>query len=68
MMELFFVACLQVMPGDCQEQRLPNLMERDVLSCMIQAQARLAEWAEAHPHLTITRWTCRHVPAGEREA
>ena len=68
MIELVFVVCLQVTPGSCEERRLPDLSGRDPLACLIQAQFRLAEWSESNPHLRITRWTCRRVPPGEREA
>ncbi len=59
MLELAFVVCLKATPDFCEERRLAYLPEIGLMACMMQAQPHLAEWLEAHPDVTVTRWTCQ---------
>lgn len=68
MIELVFVACLKTMPSRCEERSLAYLPEMTLFSCMIQAQPQLARWAEMHPGLTVSRWSCQQGDAREVKA
>lgn len=68
MIELVFVACLRTIPAQCEERSLAYLPEASLVSCMLQAQPHLAEWAETHPNLTVSRWSCQHVDTREVKA
>lgn len=59
MIELAFVVCLRTMPDQCEERRLSYLPDISLMTCMMQAQPQLAQWSEAHPNLTVARWTCQ---------
>jgi hypothetical protein len=68
MIELLFVACLKTMPDQCEERSFAYLPEMSLHSCMVQAQPQLAQWAETHPALTISRWTCQRTDTREVKA
>lgn len=59
MIELVFVVCLKTLPTSCEERSMAYLPEVSAMACMIQAQPQLAQWSEANPHLTVSRWACR---------
>jgi hypothetical protein len=61
MIELVFIACLQTLPTECEERSMAHLPEVGHMGCLMTAQPQLALWSEAHPHFTITRWSCRDV-------
>lgn len=66
MIALVFVVCLQTQPDVCREQNL--LFTADQLTpmaCMMQAQARLAEWSQEHPKWLVGRWKCGTVRDGK---
>lgn len=66
MIALLFVVCLQNEPQICQER---NLLFSDQqltpMMCLMQAQARLAEWSESHPRWRIGKWRCGRIEEGE---
>jgi hypothetical protein len=68
MIELVFLACLRHAPGFCEERSIIYHRDIGLMACMMQAQPQLAEWVEAHPSLTIARWSCRYAGSGSKEA
>ena len=65
MLALVFVVCLQGDPDVCRERNL--LFTADQLTpmtCMMQAQHRLAEWSNNNPRWQIGRWRCGMVRDG----
>lgn len=66
MMELVFVVCLATAPADCREE---TLMFAGItpFTCMIGAQAQLAEWTNRNPGHEISGWKCRWRRTGEHE-
>ncbi len=66
MLALVFVVCLQGDPDVCRERNL--LFTADQLTpmtCMMQAQHRLAEWSNNNPRWQIGRWRCGMVRDGK---
>ncbi len=61
MIELVFVACLTAQPAACQEYRFLQMEGSNTHSCMMQAQAQLAQWNEQRPKMSIRRWSCQQV-------
>jgi hypothetical protein len=61
MIELLFVVCLRSMPDLGEERSIVYLAEVGIMACMVQSQPQLAEWSEAHPDLSIARWSCQFV-------
>lgn len=66
MIALVFVVCLQQDPQVCQER---NLLFSDrrltPMTCLMQAQVRLAEWSQSHPKWRVGRWRCGRVAEGK---
>ena len=58
MIVLAFVACLKSSPDICREYNLVFDDEISSMTCLMQAQPRLAEWVETHPDWRIGRWRC----------
>lgn len=67
MIELAFVACLVTSPQECNDYSI-LFTEIGTMACMMGAQPELASWTEAHPNMTVARWTCRVVDLTERDA
>ena len=61
MIDLVFIACLNVNPVAC-EQKILSYVEEGAASspalCLSRAQPELAAWAGTHPAFHITSWTC----------
>lgn len=68
MIELIFVACLAASNSTCGEKQILQLPGIGLMGCMTTAQARLAQWSEAHPGYEIARWSCGWSNPDEREA
>ena len=67
MIALVFVACMQTQPNVCQEQNLLFAEAMSPMTCLMQAQPRLAEWANTHPGWRVGSWRCgRPEQFGER--
>lgn len=63
MISLVFIVCLQAQPDVCRERQLTfSASELTPRRCVMQAQTRLAEWAQSHPRWTISRWRCGATP------
>ncbi|PZQ49010.1 MAG: hypothetical protein DI556_12750 [Rhodovulum sulfidophilum] len=61
MIELVFIACLNVNPAACEQKTLSYVEEGagDPSGvCMRRAQPELAAWAGTHPAFHIASWTC----------
>lgn len=58
MIVLAFVACLQSEPNQCQEQNLLFAEQMTPMTCLMQAQPRLAEWTNEHPGWRVASWRC----------
>lgn len=58
MIALVFVACLQSSPNVCQEQNLLFSEAMSPMTCLMQAQPRLAEWNNENPKWRIGSWRC----------
>ncbi len=60
MIELIFTVCLLTQGDTCEENRL---IYTDVtpMTCMMGAQAQLAEWSNAHPKWVVASWRCGWV-------
>ena len=60
MFELIFTACLLAQSDTCREDRL---VYTDItpMTCMMGAQAQLAEWVNGDPEWTVARWRCAPV-------
>jgi hypothetical protein len=63
-----FLACLRTMPHQCEERSLAYTAEMNLMSCMLQAQPQLAQWAEMHPNLKVSRWACQMGESREVKA
>jgi hypothetical protein len=59
MMELIVVVCLHVAPDRCEERSIGLYPEMSATTCVMQGQPQIAVWAETHPELKVTRWSCR---------
>jgi catechol-2,3-dioxygenase len=59
MIELIFVACLRTDALQCDERSRLYTAEIGLMGCMVTAQAELADWSQAHPHLRVVHWSCR---------
>ena len=66
MIELAFVACLAFDRETCRKERL-LYSDVGVMLCLMQGQARLAEWSGSHPGWTIETWSCRFHDPGRAE-
>jgi hypothetical protein len=63
MIELVFIACLNVNPAACEQKTLSYLEENGPTPsafCLRRAQPELAAWAGSHPAFHITSWTCEN--------
>jgi hypothetical protein len=60
MIELIFTACLLTQSDTCKEDRL---IYTDItpITCMMGAQAQLAEWSNGHPGWAVASWRCEAV-------
>lgn len=58
MIVLVFVACLEASPTVCEEQNLLFSEPMSPMTCLMQAQPRLAEWTATHPRWRIGSWRC----------
>ncbi|MEM1300220.1 MAG: hypothetical protein AAGH68_13185 [Pseudomonadota bacterium] len=58
MIVLAFVACLQSSPDVCREQNLLFSEQMSPMTCLMQAQPRLAEWSNTHPGWRVASWRC----------
>jgi hypothetical protein len=58
MIELVFAACLVAEVDRCQTHSL-LFQDISMMTCMVQGQARLAEWSEAYPGWQIKKWRCQ---------
>ena len=58
MIVLVFVACMQSSPDICREQNLLFAEQISPMTCLMQAQLRLAEWSQQHPQWRIGSWRC----------
>ena len=65
MIELAFLVCLGGQPSVC-ERRAIQFADMPLMTCMIGAQAQLAQWQSEHPDWTIQRWSCQAVRPGRR--
>jgi len=59
MMELVLVVCLYGAPDRCEERSIGLFPEMSAMTCMMQAQPQIAAWAQTHPELTVSRFSCR---------
>jgi hypothetical protein len=57
-MELLVVVCLQAAPDSCEERSLGLYPEMSAMTCLLQAQPRIAAWSQAHPRLRVSRFSC----------
>ncbi len=58
MIVLVFVACMSSSPDVCKEQNLLFSEQVSPMTCLMQAQLRLAEWTVQHPRWRIGSWRC----------
>ena len=58
MIVLAFVACLDADPKVCREYNLMFSETMTPMTCLMQAQPRLAEWTATHPGWNIGSWRC----------
>lgn len=58
MIALVFVVCMQSSPTVCQEQNLLFAETITPMTCLMQAQPRLAEWSNTHPGWRVASWRC----------
>ena len=58
MIVLAFVACMQASPDVCREYNLMFGERMSPMTCLMQAQPRLAEWVNTHPNWQIGSWRC----------
>lgn len=65
MIAIIISACLASNPGSCKDYRIPLDEGIDANSCLLAAPPHLARWAEQHPGLVISRFSCR--PAKEND-
>jgi hypothetical protein len=65
-MDMILAVCLLADLTRCREERI-NISVDPVgpHHCMMVSQPIIAEWTQAHPKWTVTRWRC--VPAGTKE-
>lgn len=68
MIELVLVACLHAAPERCEERSIGLYTDVSLMTCMLSGQPHIAAWAETHPHLSVSRWSCRNPAARETRA
>jgi hypothetical protein len=65
MMQLTLLVCSILHGAQCRETHLTYADEGQFATpygCAIGGMHRVAEWSEAHPNWSVTRWRCE--PAG----
>ncbi len=67
MVELVFAACLAAQMERCQTQSL-LFQDISMMTCMVQAQAQLADWSEGHTGWRIKKWHCQWHDVSRAEA
>lgn len=58
MIELIFIACSIVNGAQCHDVKLVY-QDISLMTCLMQAQQPIAEWANVHPNFTTGKYTCQ---------
>ncbi len=59
MWEILLVVCMLSDPSKCHEERPPFQPEMmSQMSCVMQGQMVMVEWAQLHPGYSVRKWSC----------
>jgi hypothetical protein len=65
MVALILTVCALANPAECREEIIP-LEGVKITRCMLDAQAVIEQWSQAHPKWKITAWKCGAPDQGKQ--